>query len=948
MGLMQTTTDSTIGVRRRKEWKGAMHAALANNNFMCKDWMTGKCSGTGMTSCAFFKQKYPKCNAIFNCPGDKETPMSKACCLTCKTAKYGSPTAVTGSGFSWNTSPCKDELKYCPFLTSTPEKKDRYCAISELKDKCKMSCTGCTPIEKVYGGNAKGVEYETEAEEWLTDTNIVRCIHGSPPLAWSEAMAKSAQEWADRGKYEHSASYSIPAPAGPAGENLAWGHRSRLDANRGWYSEWKDCETLPGCERGLDAQVGHFTAMIWKGAKEMGCGQAEVQGRMMYVCRYRAGDRKSGDTPNMGGYYNQNVPDRVKTEAECRAKVGKPAPLPDCDSKDDAGGEEYTDTSTGTKYASYCEYVKRTGKCSTKGVLECAGTCLCGKSGRDYAAETAQAIIDAAAFDMEAADASIAKQAAKDIASSGSASEPQSVELATGRPSAQSTQLAEGEVELMQSGSFGASSKAVDGNSNTDFAADSCTHTATQSNPWWRVDLQQRSVVNAVDVTNRGDCCGSRLSDFKILVGDYDDAKQMMAGGSQCGGKHSIPQGKSQVISCGLEGQFVMVTIPGVNKILSLCEVGVQGYPIIKTALEKANAEVDSKAAADKVAVDTAIADKAAADKVAADKGAAEQAIADQAAADKAAADKKIADKAAADKVAFDQLPADPSWCKYNECNCQTYTKSKCPRTCAPQKKDYSCCASKHYTQCGHKGQPTGFLYNACPQLCSADTICTACARFRTYGCQAECDVARRAEAKANGIPTPRPTSKPTVHGYMPKECSSPWKNSDGEPTTGLSACMGKCKDLNLNSASPSSNMRKCTLVCTRLCYKRKMPENIAKLGYGKDAFLTATNWWRCMYGAPALKWSEDLATSAKAWAATQMKAGTFKHYTGMYEVTAGTATNKGPFGENLAKGDFVHPVGVINTWANEAKNCGPLPGCRHGAKGVVGHFTAMIWKAWS
>ena len=63
--------------------------------------------------------------------------------------------------------------------------------------------------------------------------------------------------------------------------------------------------------------------------------------------------------------------------------------------------------------------------------------------------------------------------------------------------------------------------KAVDGNSNTGFAGNSCTHTRGSShrNPWWRVDLEQVEPINEVYIVNRGDCCGERLNPFEIRVG---------------------------------------------------------------------------------------------------------------------------------------------------------------------------------------------------------------------------------------------------------------------------------------------------------------------------------------------------------------------------------------------------------------------------------------------
>ena len=68
----------------------------------------------------------------------------------------------------------------------------------------------------------------------------------------------------------------------------------------------------------------------------------------------------------------------------------------------------------------------------------------------------------------------------------------------------------------------GSSSRAVDGNRNSQWGGRSCTHTHRQHNAWWRVDLGADYKVGMVKVTNRGDCCGNRLSNLDIRVGNTD------------------------------------------------------------------------------------------------------------------------------------------------------------------------------------------------------------------------------------------------------------------------------------------------------------------------------------------------------------------------------------------------------------------------------------------
>jgi len=114
--------------------------------------------------------------------------------------------------------------------------------------------------------------------------------------------------------------------------------------------------------------------------------------------------------------------------------------------------------------------------------------------------------------------------------------------------------------------------RAVDGRSTVNFAGNSCTHTEYESNPWWRVDLAKPRTVKSVQIWNRGDCCGSRLSNFEVRVGDSAAA---WSSSKQCGGKWSIPQGQNKEISCGgSRGRYVWVVIRA-RQVLSLCEVRV-------------------------------------------------------------------------------------------------------------------------------------------------------------------------------------------------------------------------------------------------------------------------------------------------------------------------------------------------------------------------------------
>jgi len=123
----------------------------------------------------------------------------------------------------------------------------------------------------------------------------------------------------------------------------------------------------------------------------------------------------------------------------------------------------------------------------------------------------------------------------------------------------------------------GASSRAVDGDSNGDYIAGSVTHTNVATNDaWWRVDLGQIFNIDTINVFNRtNDCCGSRLNDAKVYIGSIDSVN--LSDYSELGtltGSNSV-----QTIGGGdSTGRYVMIRIDGVGT-LSLAEVQVLAVP---------------------------------------------------------------------------------------------------------------------------------------------------------------------------------------------------------------------------------------------------------------------------------------------------------------------------------------------------------------------------------
>lgn len=121
-----------------------------------------------------------------------------------------------------------------------------------------------------------------------------------PPLEWSDAVAATAQAWADRlaklGRLEHD-------PGTKYGENLFIGSGSRApaDAVDDWGSEKARCgyhgEPISSSRR---CAVAHYTQMVWRNTERVGCGVAHARvrrGATIWVCRYDPPGNFVGEKP---------------------------------------------------------------------------------------------------------------------------------------------------------------------------------------------------------------------------------------------------------------------------------------------------------------------------------------------------------------------------------------------------------------------------------------------------------------------------------------------------------------------------------------------------------------------------------------------------------------------------------------------------------------------------
>ena len=122
-----------------------------------------------------------------------------------------------------------------------------------------------------------------------------------PPLSWSPTLAQAAQAWADQlarggcGLQHSSDRY---------GENLFGAGGFSPNARHvveSWASEAR-CYTFGPFQRGDACRgdcsaCGHYTQIVWRETRQLGCGMSQCGNREVWVCKYDPAGNMLGERP---------------------------------------------------------------------------------------------------------------------------------------------------------------------------------------------------------------------------------------------------------------------------------------------------------------------------------------------------------------------------------------------------------------------------------------------------------------------------------------------------------------------------------------------------------------------------------------------------------------------------------------------------------------------------
>ncbi|KAI8112740.1 hypothetical protein M9434_004060 [Picochlorum sp. BPE23] len=160
------------------------------------------------------------------------------------------------------------------------------------------------------------VDSQDDANVILDAHNAYRRAHGAPSLTWSRRLAKDAAAWGEECRWEHDGSNK------DQGENLyaSFGYPENTlyqNAAKSWYDEVALYD-FDNPENSNFKDVGHFTQMVWKKSREIGCarvrcrdgqnGPFSVDGEWLYVvCRYSPPGNMMSSGNDAYKYFKENV-----------------------------------------------------------------------------------------------------------------------------------------------------------------------------------------------------------------------------------------------------------------------------------------------------------------------------------------------------------------------------------------------------------------------------------------------------------------------------------------------------------------------------------------------------------------------------------------------------------------------------------------------------------------
>ncbi|KAJ9477517.1 SCP domain-containing protein [Pseudozyma hubeiensis] len=190
-----------------------------------------------------------------------------------KKKKKGSPKKVVVAAKA-KTTQRKTSTKH-PSSTKKPTfVTSKVVAATGTKAKAVTPTASSAASGSTSGATGSSGSLSSFASTILSIHNTDRAKHSASPLTWSPTLASAAASWAAKCQWGHT-------PNNPYGQNIAAGTATDFgakDATDLWYDEISQYDFSKG--EYSDA-TGHFTQMVWKSSKQLGCALQKCSGESL-------------------------------------------------------------------------------------------------------------------------------------------------------------------------------------------------------------------------------------------------------------------------------------------------------------------------------------------------------------------------------------------------------------------------------------------------------------------------------------------------------------------------------------------------------------------------------------------------------------------------------------------------------------------------------------------
>jgi uncharacterized protein YkwD len=149
-------------------------------------------------------------------------------------------------------------------------------------------------IAEVQWAHTEQPEAAPFVSDMLAAHNAVRSTVGVPPLTWSAELAGVAQRWANRLAAERRLYHHQNPHYGQNLYLISGGRATPESVVHAWAAESRDYDYRSNSCR---SRCGHYTQIVWRNTKQIGCAVSRTQQTEVWVCEYNPPGNYVGERP---------------------------------------------------------------------------------------------------------------------------------------------------------------------------------------------------------------------------------------------------------------------------------------------------------------------------------------------------------------------------------------------------------------------------------------------------------------------------------------------------------------------------------------------------------------------------------------------------------------------------------------------------------------------------